>query len=91
MLKNNDDLVVLLLYVDEMLITRNQSTLSKNFLCQLKEEFAMKDLGHTHYFLSIQIEAAESGLFSFSVKICHEGSSKCRSSRLQASFYTKGK
>lgn len=42
-LKQQSDIVILLLYVDDMLITGNFSDLLDNSLYQLKHEFVMKD------------------------------------------------
>lgn len=60
-LKKDDDLVVLL-YVDDMLVTRNSSAVFDDLL-QLKREFSMKDLSQVHHFLGILVETIESGLF----------------------------
>lgn len=54
-LTNGGDCVVLLLYVDDMLITGNSSSPLDTFLSTLKHEFAMKDLGYVHHFLGIQV------------------------------------
>lgn len=62
-LNKDDDLVVHLLYVDDMLVTGNSSALFDEFLLQLKKEFAIKDLRQVHHFLGIQIETTKSGLF----------------------------
>lgn len=69
-LKKGSDIVILLLYVEDMLITGNSSSLLDKFLLHLKQEFAMKDLGLVHYFLGIQVETTESGL-SLPIQICY--------------------
>lgn len=61
-LKRGKDIIILLLYVDDMIITRNSTTILADFLQKLKEEFVMKDLGQVHYFLGIQIQTTASGL-----------------------------
>lgn len=57
------DVILLLLYVDDMLITGNGSEAQKRFLKEINSEFRMKDLGQMEYFLGIQAKFSESGLF----------------------------
>jgi len=52
--KQNDDLTYLLLYVDDMLITRNKTHVQK-LKAQLKKEVDMKDLGEAKKILGIAI------------------------------------
>lgn len=59
----NSDSIILLLCIDDMLITGNSSTLMDLFLAELKDEFAMKNLDDVHYFLGIQITKTHEGLF----------------------------
>lgn len=47
--------LILLLYVDDMLLTGSHSTLLNAFIELLQSEFAMKDLGPVHHFLGIEI------------------------------------
>jgi len=51
-----NDLILLLLYVDDMVLTGNN-------LEDLNTHFRMKDLGQMHYFLGIQAHFHENGLF----------------------------
>lgn len=57
------DVIMLLLYVDDMLITGNTSEVQKRFLEDISNQFRMKDLGQMEYFLGIQAKFHESGLF----------------------------
>lgn len=54
---------MLLLYVDDMLITGNTSSVMETFLDELSKQFKMKDLGQMHYFLGIQATFHANGLF----------------------------
>ncbi|KAF2292411.1 hypothetical protein GH714_022061 [Hevea brasiliensis] len=54
--------LVLLIYVDDMLLTGSSMALVQNFLQVLSKEFSMKDLGPLHHFLGIQIQSTDSGL-----------------------------
>src|SRR5262249_43124268 len=55
--------VYLLLYIDDMVITGNNSTLVQTLIIRLSKEFSMKDLGDLHYFLGIEVQYNEKGLF----------------------------
>lgn len=56
-------MLVLLLYVDDMLVTGSCIQMVTSFISTLKSEFTMTDLGSVHYFLGIQIQETSSGLF----------------------------
>ena len=57
------DVIMLLLYVDDMAITGNKSTVMYKLLQELHKQFRMKDLGRLHYFLGIQVHFHDGGLF----------------------------
>ncbi|XP_019093231.1 PREDICTED: uncharacterized protein LOC109129436 [Camelina sativa] len=59
----NGDVIFLLLYVDDMVITGNSSSLLNSLLEELNKRFRMKDLGQLHYFLGIQAQFHSGGLF----------------------------
>ncbi|KAL6346966.1 hypothetical protein AAG906_006026 [Vitis piasezkii] len=53
----------LLLYVDDMVLTGTNLALIKTLITRLSKEFAMKDLGSLHYFLSVEVQHNSQGLF----------------------------
>lgn len=55
-------ILVLLIYVDDMLLTGSSPPLVQSFLQVLNSEFSMKDLGPLHHFLGIQIHTTPTGL-----------------------------
>jgi hypothetical protein len=55
--------VYLLLYVDDIIITGNNSTAVSDIISQLSTTFELKDLGPLRYFLGLQIEYKKVGLF----------------------------
>ncbi|KAM2399221.1 hypothetical protein ACFXTH_035810 [Malus domestica] len=55
--------VILLLYVDDIIITGNHTQAITEVIQALTHEFDMKDLGPFHYFLGIQIVQNKDGLF----------------------------
>ncbi|KAM1804716.1 hypothetical protein ACFX12_030549 [Malus domestica] len=56
-------LVVLLLYVDDIILSGDDDVHVQSVINQLTREFDMKDLGVLHYFLGLQIEYQPQGLF----------------------------
>lgn len=56
-------IVVLLLYVDDIIITGSDNVVLQQVIDYLTTEFDIKDLGSLHYFLGIQISKTAFGLF----------------------------
>lgn len=59
----NGQSMVLLLYVDDVLLTGTSSELMTRLVEELSNTFAMKDMGEIHYFLGIQAQYHDQGLF----------------------------
>ena len=55
----NSSLVIICLYVDDLLVTRNDSTEIERFKVLMKSEFDMTDLGKLTYFLGIEFITTE--------------------------------
>lgn len=60
---HGSDVIYLLLYVDDMIITGSNNALLDNLIAQLSKVFRMKDMGPVHYFLGIQVHHVDDGLF----------------------------
>ncbi|CAN6563652.1 unnamed protein product [Malus baccata var. baccata] len=60
---NGAGTVVLLLYVDDIILTCSSSTLIDDVIVELTKEFDMKDLGQLSYFLGLQVSYQSGGLF----------------------------
>ena len=58
----NDELVILLLYVDDLFLTREEKLITE---CKkrLASEFEMKDLGLMHYFLGLEVWQSPERIF----------------------------
>jgi len=56
------DLIYLLVYVDDLLLTGNNSTLLRHLITLLNSEFKIRDLGFVHYFLGIEVTKTAMGL-----------------------------
>jgi hypothetical protein len=53
--KIDHGIVAIVIYVDDLIITRDSDADISNFKKLLKQEFEMKDLGELHYFLDIEV------------------------------------
>ena len=60
---HGSDVIYLLLYVDDMLLTSNNDKLIGKLMVTLQSTFRMKDMGSVHYFLGIEVRAHDEGLF----------------------------
>lgn len=55
--------LILLMYVDDMLLTGSHQELLQELLTALNKRFSMKDLGPPSYFLGVEIQSSPHGLF----------------------------
>jgi hypothetical protein len=55
--------IFLLVYVDDIIVACSSSVIVEALLCDLKFDFALKDLGPLHYFLGIEVNYAVDGLY----------------------------
>ncbi|KAK9105083.1 hypothetical protein Scep_021927 [Stephania cephalantha] len=56
-------IVLLLLYVNDMIITRDDSTGISKLKYYLRRHFEMKDLGHLSYFLGLEVTSTSNGYY----------------------------
>ena len=61
--RNASDVCYLLVYVDDLVITGNNSTLVRTFIQQLGDMFSLKDMGPLHFFLGVEVIPTKAGLF----------------------------
>ena len=66
------NLIYLLLYVDDIIVTGNNSSLIDSFTCKLHSEFATKDLGSLSYFLGLEASPTLDGLFISQLKYARD-------------------
>ena len=59
---SDQGVLVLLVYIDDMLLTRSSTALVNSFVQTLSHEFSMKDLGPVHHFLRVEISHISEGL-----------------------------
>ncbi len=48
-----DDILVLVLYVDDLILIGSSSSMLQDVKCALMDQFEMSDLGLLHYFLGL--------------------------------------
>ncbi|CAM8878685.1 unnamed protein product [Rhodiola kirilowii] len=62
-LKKNGEFIILLVYVDDVVITGTCSTLIQEIKAFIHKEFRIKDLGNLKYFLGIEVARSKEGIF----------------------------
>ncbi|XP_024313242.1 uncharacterized protein LOC106865836 isoform X1 [Brachypodium distachyon] len=58
-----DKVAILIVYVDDIVITGNDTKEISNLKHRLAQEFEVKDLGHLRYFLGIEVSKGPKGIF----------------------------
>lgn len=70
--EDGDKFVIVCLYVDDLICTRNDSTMFQQFKNSMKDEFEMTDLGMMHYFLGIEVVQSSARIFITQKKYAKE-------------------
>ena len=65
-------LLIVVLYVDDLIFTGNDDYLVENFKTVMKDEFEMTDMGLLRYFLGIEVEQNEKGIFISQAKYVNQ-------------------
>eukprot|EP00253_Pinus_taeda_P009448 PITA_09448 len=60
--KVGKSLIILVLYVDDLILTGSDPNLINHVKSSLKKKFEMTDLGHLHYFLGLQVLQSKEGI-----------------------------
>ena len=76
-------MALLLLYVDNMILTASSSALLQQIVAELQAEFTVKDMGDLHFFLGVEVTRSASGFHLSQAQyaeelIDHAGMSNCR-------------
>ena len=61
-LKTGGNILYLLIYVDDIILTGNNSTYVDQFVASLALRFSLKDLGPLSYFLSVEVVPHKNGI-----------------------------
>ncbi|CAM8920304.1 unnamed protein product [Rhodiola kirilowii] len=62
-MKKNGDFLILLVYVDDVVITGTSSTLISEVKQYIHDKFRIKDLGFLKYFLGLEVARSDDGIF----------------------------
>ncbi|KAK4269211.1 hypothetical protein QN277_022399 [Acacia crassicarpa] len=62
-LRTKNNLVFILIYVDDILVTGNNYSFVRKFIARLNSVFSLKDLGPLYYFLGLEIYRDNHGLY----------------------------
>lgn len=62
-LRKNGNVIYLLVYVDDIIVTSNNTHFLENFITILAARFSLKDLGDLSYFLGVEVIPHPRGLF----------------------------
>eukprot|EP00253_Pinus_taeda_P006313 PITA_06313 len=65
-------ILIVVLYVDDFIFTGNDNYLIENFKAVMKEEFEMTNMGLLRYFLGIEVDQNENGIFISQAKYVNE-------------------
>eukprot|EP00253_Pinus_taeda_P025723 PITA_25723 len=65
-------ILIVVLYVDDVIFTCNDVCLIDNFKAVMKKEFEMTDMGLVRYFLGIEVDQNENGIFISQAKYVNE-------------------
>eukprot|EP00253_Pinus_taeda_P013959 PITA_13959 len=60
--KVGKSLIILVLYVDDLILTGSDPNLINHVKSSLKKKFEMTDIGHLHYFLGLQVLQSKEGI-----------------------------
>ncbi|XP_058217520.1 uncharacterized mitochondrial protein AtMg00810-like [Rhododendron vialii] len=90
LLPQGNHLTLVLIYVDDIVITGSDSSYITSLIQKLSQRFVMKDLGTLNYFLGIEITSSSSGIFLSQAKYASEllakaGMIDCKGSESPAS------
>jgi hypothetical protein len=55
-------LTIVLIYVDDIIITRNNDSAIQNIKLFLQKQFHIKDLGKLKYFLELEVARSKAGI-----------------------------
>ncbi|CAL5412844.1 unnamed protein product [Camellia sinensis] len=61
--EGKNDFIIICLYVDDIIYTSSSSSLVAEFKSRMMHEFEMSDMGLLHYFLGLEVQQAEDGIF----------------------------
>lgn len=70
--KRESCILYLLVYVDDIILTGNNTDIISKFISRLNNEFSIKDLGQLNYFLGLEVTYTDTGLFLSQAKYAQD-------------------
>jgi len=64
--------LILLVYVDDVIVTGSSTTLVQDFIDRMSQEFNTKDVGSLHYFLGLEVHRSSTTLLVSQKKYASE-------------------
>lgn len=80
-----NNLLIVSLYVDDMLVTGDDTRLVEEFKQEMMQAFEMTDLGLMTYFLGIEIKQNENCVFICQKKVCNRNIEEIQDGGVQSS------
>ncbi|GAU27929.1 hypothetical protein TSUD_160240 [Trifolium subterraneum] len=68
----DEDIHIVSVYVDDLIVTGNNQRLITDFKMSMKKRFAMSDLGKMKFFLGVEVNQTEEGIFIHQMKYANE-------------------
>jgi hypothetical protein len=65
-------MIDVVVYVDDIIFGSNLTTLSRNFATKMQEEIEMSIMGELSFFLGLQVNQTENGIFVYQSKYVKE-------------------
>ena len=62
-MNKNVDILLMCLYVDDLIFTRNNPSIFKEFKETMTREFEMTNIGYMAYFLGIEVKQVDDRIF----------------------------
>ncbi|XP_071687138.1 uncharacterized mitochondrial protein AtMg00810-like [Rutidosis leptorrhynchoides] len=70
--KKDSNILYLIFYVDDIILTGNNASMVRDFITRLNKEFLITDLGKLNYFLGLEVSYLPSGIFLSQSKYAHD-------------------
>ena len=90
-IRDKGKLLIVYLYVDDLIFTRNDDVMFKEFKKSMMVEFEMSDLGMLHYFLGIEVVQSAKWDLYFSKEVCARCFRQVSDEGLQSYKHSKAK
>ena len=87
---DNDKLLILVVYVDDIIFSSNEEAMSQNFALVIQKEFEMSLLGELTYFLGLQVQKIKYGIFFISNQVPQADLEEIWHGRFETSMYPYG-